>query len=251
VIGNFGWGLPESASTYAGEIDLGIRLIHWAMLGIFAAWGAYLAYLLVRYRHREGVGADTKPRREWQALAAGAVVLVVETAMILFYDIPVWAKIRSELPAVASSNVVQVTAEQFVWNFQYPGADGRFGRKDPKYIDSSNVIGLDPEDPAGKENVLTINELHVPLGKPTILYLTSKDVIHDFFVPSFRMKTDVVPGMQVALWFEPTKLGQFEIGCAQLCGIGHSKMRADVIVQTPDEYKSWLAAQLQAKRASQ
>jgi cytochrome c oxidase subunit 2 len=248
---NFNWGLPESASTYAGEIDWGIKAIHWAMLLIFVVWGVYLAYLLVRYKRRAGESAAVPKGAQWHALAAGAVVLVVETGMILFYDVPVWAKIRSDFPPEATSNVVEVVAEQFAWNFQYPSPDGSFGRKDPKFIDSSNVIGLDPGDPAGKDNVLTINELHVPMGKPTILHLTSKDVIHDFFVPSFRMKTDVVPGMQVSLWFEPTAVGQYEIGCAQLCGIGHSQMHGNVVVQTPDDYKTWLAAQLKAKRDSQ
>jgi cytochrome c oxidase subunit 2 len=251
MIGHFGWGLPDAASTYAGVIDWGIIAIHWAILVIFIAWSAYFAYLLVRYRRREGVAAATPPGHHWQALAAGAFILFAETGMILFYDLPVWAKIRTDFPPEASSNVVEVTAEQFAWNFQYPGPDGRFGRKDPKFIDSSNTLGLDPNDPAGKDNVLTINELHVPLGKPTILHLTSKDVIHDFFVPDFRIKTDVVPGMQVSLWFEPTKVGDFEIGCAQLCGIGHSTMHGDVIVQTPADYQAWLAAQLQAKRAAQ
>jgi cytochrome c oxidase subunit 2 len=248
---NFHWGLPEAASTFAGEIDWGISAIHWVMVAMFAVWGVYMAFLLIRYRKADGQKAAVPQGVEWHALGAGAVILVLEVGMIFFYDVPVWAKVRLDFPPDATSNVVEVTAEQFAWDFQYPSEDGSFGRKDPKLIDSTNPIGLDPADPKGKDNVVTVNELHVPIGKPTILYLTSKDVIHDFFVPIFRMKTDVVPGLRSQLWFEPTKVGKYEIGCAQLCGIGHSKMRADVFVDTPEDYKTWLAAQLKAKRDSE
>jgi cytochrome c oxidase subunit 2 len=147
------------------------------------------------------------------------------------------------VPKAEESNVVEIVAEQFAWNVQYAGQDGQFGRRDPKFIDSGNVLGLDPEDPAGKDDIITINEVHVPLGKPTLLYLTSKDVIHSFFVPAFRVKTDAMPGMRIPLWFEPTRAGKYEIACSQLCGIGHSKMRGDVVVDTPEEFEAWLASQ--------
>lgn len=245
---NLNFNFPPEASSYAGEIDFGIRLLQWSMLLIFVTWGVYMAYLLFRYRRRAGVPAAVPPGREWQALAAGAAVLVLEGAMIAFYDIPVWGKIRETFPPDASSNIVEVVAEQFAWNFQYPGPDGKFGRRDPQYISSTNTIGLDPNDPNGKDNVVVVGELHVPIGKPTILRLSSKDVIHDFFVPAFRMKTDVVPGLQVQEWFEPTSTGTYEAACAQLCGLGHTTMRATVVVQSPDDYKAWLASQLQAQQ---
>ena len=134
-------------------------------------------------------------------------------------------------------------AEQFGWNIQYPGPDGQFGRKSFEFIDSSNVLGLDPEDPAGKDDVVTLNQLYIPTGKPTLVYLSSKDVIHSFFIPEFRIKQDATPGMKVSMWFEPNRVGKYEIGCAQLCGIGHATMRGDVEVQTPEDFDAWLKRQ--------
>ncbi|MBI4051447.1 MAG: hypothetical protein HY400_02965, partial [Elusimicrobia bacterium] len=99
------------------------------------------------------------------------------------------------------------------------------------------------------DDLVTVNELHIPLKKPTLVTMTSKDVIHSFFVPEFRIKQDVVPGMQAKIWFEPTQTGKFEIGCAQLCGLGHFRMRGDVFVHTPEEYQNWLKEALKQKNS--
>ncbi len=248
---SFNWGLPEAASTFAPEIDFGIKLLHWAMLIIFVLWGIFFTYLLIRYRKRPGVSVEAAEGGVWKSLLPDGFILVFELALIFFYAIPVWARIKTILPKSEESNVVAVIAEQFVWNIQYPGPDKKFGRKDLKFIDSGNVLGLDPEDPDGKDDITTLNELHVPLARPTLMHLTSKDVIHSFFVPAFRVKTDIMPGLKIPLWFEPTHVGKYEITCSQLCGIGHSGMRGDVIVHTPEDFKSWLAAQAAEKKANQ
>ena len=245
--GAFRWGLPESASTYAPEIDFGISLIHWAMVAIFVLWGVFFAYLLVRYQRREGVPAEYKHEGIWKSMIPDAIVLIFEIGLIVFYAIPGWGRIKIHFPKPEDSNTMEVVAEQFAWNVQYPGPDGKFGGRDPKFIDSTNVLGLDPEDPAGKDDIATLNEMKVPLGKPSLLTLSSKDVIHSFFIPAFRIKQDSVPGMRIPVWFEPTKEGTYEIGCAQLCGIGHANMRGDVQVLTDEAFQAWLKEQAAAK----
>jgi cytochrome c oxidase subunit 2 len=143
---------------------------------------------------------------------------------------------------------VHVVAQQFAWNFQYPGPDGQFGRRQAALVTAENPIGLDADDPASKDDFVTINNLNVPIGKSTILKMTSTDVIHNFQVANFRNKQDVVPGLETMLWFEPTIEGKFEIGCAQLCGLGHTKMVGNVHVQSAAEFADWEKQQV-AERA--
>jgi cytochrome c oxidase subunit 2 len=214
-------------------------------------------------------------------------------------------------PADKDATLIRVVAEQFAWNAHYPGADGIFGKTDISLVTAENPLGLDRSDPAAKDDIVTINELNFPVGKPVIIRLTSKDVIHSFNIPLLRVKQDAIPGQVTPVWFVPTKTtdeirktltqtysiadGSFpqillhlvamndyqgkdstvllakgspftedviqqlreagvrevvagpdtpmEIACAQLCGLGHYKMRGIVTVQTEDEYKAWLAQQ--------
>jgi cytochrome c oxidase subunit 2 len=157
------------------------------------------------------------------------------------------------MPSESESLVVRVTAEQFAWNVHYAGPDGRFGRTDIKLIDvQSNPLGLDRSDPAAKDDVTTLNQLYLPVNKPIIVRLRSKDVIHSFGVPELRVKQDAIPGLTIPIWFVPTvttaemrtRTGnaefQYEIACAQLCGLGHSAMRGFVTIQSPEEFQKWL-----------
>jgi cytochrome c oxidase subunit 2 len=272
---NYGWGLPIAASTYAGKIDFGIWLIHIAMIGIFVLWGIFFAYLLVKYRKRDGVPAiredhDDTPAKisvpdsiskfpfaqllyknsgELKSLIPDILVMLFEIALIVFYALPVWSKIKMHMPDEKDAVVVSIVAEQFGWDIHYPGADGKFGRRKAELVHFNNPIGLDRTDPAADDDIVVGNELHIPLGKPVLIKLTSKDVIHDFFVPEFRIKQDAVPGMEIPVWIEPTRAGHYEIACAQLCGFGHSLMRGDVYVETPDEYQKWLNSRLAATPA--
>ncbi|MBI3549532.1 MAG: hypothetical protein HY078_10880 [Elusimicrobia bacterium] len=241
--GNYGWGLPIQASTFAKEIDLGIYAIHGIMFAIFILWSVFFVYLLVRYRARPGVPSEHWETGTLQSMIPDLIVLGIEICLILFYALPAWSRIKMTVPPEGKSNVVEIVAEQFAWTVHYPGADAKFGRSNAALVDAQNPAGLDAADDAGKDDVVTVNELHIPLGKPTVVYLSSKDVIHSLFIPEFRVKQDAMPGMKIPVWFEPTLTGKFEIGCAQLCGIAHSIMRADVFVHTPEEYEKWLAAQ--------
>src|SRR6185295_19837350 len=169
------------------------------------------------------------------------------------YAIPAWAIRVKAFPSESEAVVVRVVGEQFAWNVHYPGPDGKFGKTDLKLLDlQSNPLAIDRDDPAAKDDVTTLNQLYLPVNKPIIVRLRSKDVIHSFGVPEFRVKQDAVPGLTIPIWFVPnvttaemrTRMGnaefQYEIACAQLCGLGHAKMRGFVTVVAADEFQKWL-----------
>ena len=147
------------------------------------------------------------------------------------------------MPPEHEAVVVRVIGEQFAWNAHYPGADGQFGAQNVKLLAADNPLGLDPRSPAGKDDITTINEIVVPIGRPVIVHLSAKDVIHSFGVPAMRIKQDANPGMMTAVWFTPTVTGDFDVACSQLCGLGHYRMKAILRVVTADEFTRWLASQ--------
>jgi cytochrome c oxidase subunit II len=253
ILQNYTFGLPVAASTYAAEIDRSLHILHWGMYVIFGLWGIFFVYCLIRFRHRKSAvpgprGGQASP---FFSYLPDAMVLGFELWLVFLFGLPIWSHVKEEFPEEERSEVVELVAEQFAWGFQYAGPDGKFGKRDPKQITPGNTLGIDANDPAAADDVVSLNELHVPLGKPTILKMTSKDVIHSFFVPEFRTKQDVVPGMEQRLWFEPTRAGRYEIGCAQLCGLGHYRMRGDVIVHEAADYEAWLTAKQAEKAAAQ
>ncbi|OGR88596.1 MAG: cytochrome c oxidase subunit II [Elusimicrobia bacterium RIFCSPLOWO2_01_FULL_60_11] len=240
---NYGWWLPVAASSYAGRIDGSLAILHWAMVIIFGLWAVYMAYCLIRYRSSASPRADYHFTESMKALTPDVVILVFEVWLIFFVGVPIWAHIREDLPKPPEAVTVGVTAEQFAWTAHYPGADGQFGKQDIRLVNAGNPLGLDPADTAGQDDVVSVNTLVLPVGKRVLINLSAKDVIHSFFVPEFRIKQDAVPGMRIKLWVEPTLEGKFELGCAQLCGTGHYRMRADVLVKSAEEYQKWLDAQ--------
>ncbi|MBV9079681.1 MAG: hypothetical protein JO102_01015 [Elusimicrobia bacterium] len=238
---NYRFGLPIAASTYAGRVDATLNLIHVAMFVIFGLWGLFFIFALIKFRK----GAN--PTANYEASKGGLASFLPDVAVLLFevwlifvVGLPIWANIKEVFPKDTESNVVELVAEQFAWNFQYAGPDGVMGPRQPKLMNANNGLGLDRSAATAKDDIWVLNELHVPVGKPTIIYMTSKDVIHSFFVPEFRVKQDVVPGMRIPLWFEPTRPGHYEIGCAQLCGLGHYRMRGEVVAESPEEFQKWL-----------
>lgn len=272
---NYGWGLPIAASTYAGKIDFGIYVIHAAMIGIFVLWGIFFTYLLVKYRKRDGVPAvredhDETPASvsvpdsiskfpfaqllyknsgELKSLLPDLLVMLFEIALIVFYALPVWSSIKMKMPDEKDATVISVVAEQFGWDVHYPGADGKFGLRKVELVHFNNPIGLDKTDPDAADDVVVGNEIHMPVDKPVLIKLTSKDVIHDFFVPEFRIKQDALPGMEIPVWVTPNRVGHYELACAQLCGFGHSLMRGEVFVDTQADYDKWLKSRLAATPA--
>src|SRR5918999_564810 len=252
-------GMPPVAAAHGAQIDNLIGWIHIFMLLLFVGWGGFFVYVLVRFRKARNPVADYTGVTSKKSLYSEVGVAVVEAVLLIGFAIPLWAARVDEMPPEKESLVVQVTGEQFAWNVHYPGPDGVFGRTDIKLLDSqSNPLGIDRDDPAAKDDVTTLNQLYLPVNKPVVVRLRSKDVIHSFGVPEFRVKQDAVPGLTIPIWFVPntttaemrTRTGnaefQYEIACAQLCGLGHYRMRGFVTVQTAEEFQTWLDEQVKA-----
>ena len=233
-------GMPAAASTQAGEVDRIMVLVHVLMLVLFVGWGLFFTYVLIRFRRRRSPQASYHGvRGRWSTWIEGGV-LVAEVALLAFFSIPFWSTNVDALPSELDSTVVRVVAEQFAWNVHYPGRDGRFGRTDPKLVNADNPIGLDREDAAGKDDITTINQLNLPIGKPVIVFLSSKDVVHSFGLPQMRVKQDAVPGIVQPVTFTPTHTGQWDIACSQLCGLGHFRMKGVYAVQSPEDFEAFM-----------
>jgi cytochrome c oxidase subunit 2 len=255
-------GLQPLATEHGAQIDALVGWVHVFMLILFVGWGAFLAYVLVRFRRSRHPVADYTGVKSHASNYSEIAVAVVEAILLFAFSIPLWAARVDHIPAESDALVVEVTGEQFAWNIHYAGPDGKFGRTDIAKIDlQSNPLGLDRDDPNAKDDVTTVNQLHLPVNKPIIVRLRSKDVIHSFGVPEFRVKQDAVPGFTIPLWFVPnvttadmrTRTGnpefQYEIACAQLCGLGHAKMRGFVTVETAEEFQKWLDDKIKEQSA--
>ena len=189
-------GLPPLASTHGGQIDGLIGWIHIFMLILFVGWGGFIAYALVRFRKSRNPVADYAGVKSHRSTYLEIGVAVVEAVLLFGFAIPFWAARIDARPPDSQAFVVHVTAEQFAWNVHYPGPDKVFGKTDIELLDlQSNPLGLDRSDPAAKDDVTTLNQLYLPVNTPIVIKLRSKDVIHSFGVPEFRVKQDAVPGL--------------------------------------------------------
>lgn len=250
--------MPLQAATHAEEIDQMTRLTHWLMLVLFVGWGAFFLYVLVRFRKGANPKANYTGAKGKFAKSTEIAVAIVEIVLLVGYAIPAWATRVRPMPADSQAVIVRVIGHQFAWEVQYPGADGTFGRTDPRLLTSDNLIGLDKTDPNAKDDIITSNQLVLPVHRPVLVHLSSQDVIHSFGLYEMRIKQDVIPGLDIPVWFIPTvttdemrqKVGkpdfEYEIACSQLCGLGHFRMRGFVNVKTDAEYKAWLAEEAKA-----
>lgn len=234
-------GLPPEASTHAADIDHMIVLVHWLMAVLFLGWGTFFLFVLVRFRKGANPTASYTGAKGKLAKGLEVAVAIVEGILLAFYAIPAWATRVQDFPAESQAVVVRVTAEQFAWNVHYPGPDGKFGRRDIARVSADNPLGLDRSDPDAKDDLVTPNQLNLPVDRPVLVHLTSKDVIHSFAIYEMRVKQDAIPGMEIPVWFIPNKVGQYEIACSQLCGIGHFRMRGFVTVQSDADFRKFLA----------
>lgn len=242
-------GMPVAASAHAGEIDQMIVMVHWLMFVLFIGWGIFFVYVLLRFRKSANPRASYEGAKGKVSKGIEVAVAVIEAVLLVGYAIPAWARRVNQFPSESEALVVRVVAEQFAWNVHYPGADGKFGRTDIKLMAADNPLGLDRNDADGKDDIATINQLNVPVDRPVLVHLSTKDVIHSFGVYELRVKQDAIPGLDTPVWFTPTRVGEYEVTCSQLCGLGHYRMRSYVTVQTAEQYQQWLAEQAK-ERAS-
>jgi len=199
-------GMPVQASTHAAELDQMTVLVHWLMLIMFVGWGIFFVFVLFRFRRSANPKASYTGAKGKISKGTEVAVAVIEVLLLVFYAIPAWAKRVKAFPSESEAVVVRVVGEQFSWNIHYPGQDRIFGRTDIKLVTSDNPLGLDRSDAAAKDDITTINQLNLPVDRPVLVHLSSKDVIHSFGLFEMRVKQDAIPGMQIPVWFIRTSL---------------------------------------------
>jgi cytochrome c oxidase subunit II len=236
------WWLTPLASNWKTMDDtLWITLV---ITGVFfVVINLFVVYALWRFRHREG-----SPRAQYASEAHNKKlerwligITSVGIAALLAPGLVVYA---NYIKAPKDALVVEVVAQQWQWRFRFPGAGDKLGLSDVRFVNGGNPLGLDPEDAAAQDDVvISGNEIHLPLGRPVKVLARAHDVLHDFFVPQFRARMNIVPGQVSQFWFTPSKPGRYEAMCAQLCGVGHPNMRGYVVVEDEAKFQAWLKSQ--------
>lgn len=233
------WYFTPIASNW-DTIDTTITITFWVTGFVFVAVSVFMAWAVIRFRHREAARASYEPENkklEWWLL----VVTAGGVAAMLAPGLLVWADI---VKVPADAQVVEVVAQQWNWTYRLPGKDGKLGTVHSRFVTDANPFGMNPADANGRDDVLLADpELRLPLGKPVKLLLRSKDVLHNFSVAQLRVKMDLVPGMVTYSWFTPTRTGSYDLLCEELCGVGHFAMRGRMVVEEPAAYQAWLDRQ--------
>src|SRR5438445_215576 len=232
------WTTPLASNWREMDDTLTITLV---ITGVFfVVINLFVAYTLLRYRHRDGHRAayapDNRKLEYWLiGITALGIMALLAPGLVVYADY---------VKAPRDAIMLEILGQQWQWHYRFPGASGRLGGSDARFVSAANPFGLDPADPAGQDNVLVAgNEVHLPLGKPVKVLLRSHDVLHDFYVPPFRARMNIVPGQVSTFWFTPAKAGRYEAMCAQLCGVGHPNMRGHVVVEDLAAFQAWLKAQ--------
>jgi cytochrome c oxidase subunit 2 len=233
------WWWTPIASNWS-YIDNTIELTFWITGIVFVAVVLFVAYCIFNFRHEEGRKAIYEPENKklelWLTIATG-----IGVAAMLAPGLFVWGQYVT-VPANATE--LEVVGQQWQWSYRLPGKDGKLGTSFSNLIAPENPLGVNPRDTSGQDDlVVEGGEIHVPLGKPVKILLRAVDVLHDFYVPEFRAKMDIIPGMVTYFWFTPTRTGTFDVLCAELCGVGHHMMRGKVMVDTEADYQTWLEQQ--------
>ena len=239
------WWFTPIASNW-GYIDNTIVITFWITGVAFVAIILFMAYCVFRFRHKAETRAAYEPENkklEWWL----TVLTSLGVAGLLTPGLFVWSQF---ITVPKDADVIEVLGSQWQFNFRLPGADGVLGTSDTRNVTPENPFGLNPTDPNGQDDVLIeAQDLHLPLDRPVKVLLRSIDTLHDFYVPQFRAKMDLVPGMVTYFWFTPTRTGTFESICAELCGTGHYTMRAVVVVDEAGAYQTWLQGQSTFKQS--
>jgi cytochrome c oxidase subunit 2 len=233
------WWFTPIASNWE-YIDHTIVLTFWITGAVFVAVVVFMAYCVLKFRHRDGARAEYNPENkklEWWLTGLTAFGVMAMLTPGLF----VWNQYVS-VPKDAGQ--FEALGQQWQWSFRLPGKDGVLGKTAVRFVKDTNPFGIDLKDPSGQDDLLIAgDDLHIALDKPVKVLLRSLDVLHDFYVPEFRAKMDMVPGMVTYFWLKPTRTGRFDIMCFELCGIGHYAMRSKVVVDTAADYAAWVGKQ--------
>ena len=252
-------GLPINMSVQGAAIDEINAIVHWLMLVLFVGWGSFFIVSLVKFRASKNAKADYIGVKSHLSSLLEAVVAVIEIVILFGFGFPIWAARVTDVPSTYESVHLRVVAQQFAWNFHYPGPDGKFGKTRADLVDEQeNPVGLDRSSDNASDDFYTVNQLHVPVNKKIRIDLTSLDVIHSFSLPELRVKQDIIPGMVIPVHFTATMTSDeflkttigtkregksLEVTCAQLCGLGHYRMRGFFTVHDDEGYQAWLDEQ--------
>jgi len=232
--------LPVAGSEHAAAFDAVLKSVH-AHIAIQAlAWGTFLVFCLIRFRSSRQPQASHRGIAPVLPMFAIAVVIVGDVVLLATMALPAWLA-RATMPSsVLAATEVRIAAEQFAWNIHYPGPDRRFGVTSAALISASNPVGIDRTSPDGTDDVGLLNVLMVPVGRPVVVQLSSRDVVHSFTLNEMRVRQDATPGLLVRTWFTPTITGQWQIACSQLCGLAHYRMRGEFSVLSQPGWDEWL-----------
>jgi len=234
-----GWWFTDIAADW-GSVDFVIIVTFWVTGFVFIAVNLFLAYCVWKFRQKPGHKAVYEPENHKLEVSL-SIVTAIGVVLMLAPGLFVWAQF---VTPPEDSYDVEILGSQWQWQFRYPGADGVLGTADTTHISEANPWGVNPEDPNGQDDVVIDgNTAHLPLGQPIRGLLRSKDVLHNFTVPQFRVKMDMVPGLVSYLWFETTVAGTYDILCEEMCGLAHFMMRGNVVVEEQADFDAWLAAQ--------
>ena len=242
-------GIVPNASEHGRGVDHTLEFCHWFMAILFVGWTCYFFYTIFRFHKSRHPKANYHGVQSKASAHLEFSVVLIEAVLLLGFGLPLWGKrvTGDQFPAAGEALRLRAVGEQFAWNFHYPGADGVLGRVHTSFLSASNPLGLDPHDPAGRDDVTSKNEMHLVNGQPVVIDLFAKDVIHSFSVHHMRMCQDAIPGSNIPIWFRPIRAGEYEIVCAQLCGAGHGAMRAVMKVESQAEFDAWMKEQASLK----
>lgn len=245
-------GLPEVASEHGAKVDDLVIYVHYLMFALFIGWGIFFIFVLLRFNKKAHPKADYHGVRTHASSYLEGAVALIEALLLIGFAIPMWASKVDTFPDPKEATNLRIVAQQFNWNIFCAGPDGVLGKPSFALVTADNPWGLDPNDANGKDDIGPLNnEFHVPVNKPVLIQLTSKDVIHSLKIIKMRVAQDAIPGMSIPVHFTPTKIGSYQINCAQLCGIGHSSMAGGrLIVDSQEDYDKWLASKTKAAGTS-
>lgn len=235
------FGQTPNASEHGGLVDHMLGFVHWFMLALFVGWSIYLVITFTSFR------ASKNARADYQGVTGHATthieigVVIVEAILLLGFAFPLWARQADDYPVTADTIKIRALGEKFLWNFQYPGQDTLLSTWDPRNIDAAagNTTGKDLHDPNGKDDFVNPGTMKLPVGRPVIVDVASKDVIHNLALVPMRAAQDATPGVKSHMWFKPVKEGSWDIICGQLCGPGHAQMKATLEVISNKDYEDW------------
>ncbi len=241
------FGIPECFSEHGPEVDHLIDVVHWFMIALFIGWTVFFFYCIFKFWHKNHPKASYVGVQSHFSSHVEMGVIIVEAVLLLGFALPLWGAHVDSWKEVQRLNPVRVRVVgwQFGWTYHYPGADGKFGRRDPQLISGSNDLGIDYSDPNAMDD-FTAPILKLPVNRPAVLNIGTKDVIHNYDIVPMRVQQDAIPGTEIPMWFTPVKTLETYVVCAQLCGEGHGNMVGSMEVVPKEEYDTWFKGQTDA-----